>query len=167
MNFVLRHALCNANLDFVCITETWLKDHIVDNIVSVSGYNIIRQDRKIIDHGGICMYVRDSIRFKVLHDLMDENFEVLWVQIFLQRLPRGVPSVIVGIVYHPPSASDALILDFLYESILKIEAQFPDSGILLLGDFTAITVVSRPAVSKLRLDLVFSEPSINGLRSYM
>ena len=136
----LRVAICNANVDFACITETWLKDHIVDNIVSVSGYNIIRRDRKIIDHGGICMYVRDLIRFKVLHDFMDDNFEVLWVQIFPQRLPRGISSVIVGTIYHPPCASDALILDFLYESLSRIEDQFPDSGIVLLGDFNKLNI---------------------------
>lgn len=33
--------ICNANLDFICITETWLKNHIANNFVLVSGYNII------------------------------------------------------------------------------------------------------------------------------
>ena len=66
--------ISNANLDFACITKTWLKDHINDHTVSVSGYNIIRRDRKVIDHGGVCMYIRESIRFETLSDLMDENF---------------------------------------------------------------------------------------------
>ena len=57
----VRVAICNANLDFICITETWLKNHIDNNFVLVSGYNIICRDRVTRDHGGICMYVRDSI----------------------------------------------------------------------------------------------------------
>ena len=71
----VRVMISNANLDFTCITKTWLKDHINDHTVSVSGYNIIRRDRKVIDHGGVCMYVRESIGFETLSDLMDENFE--------------------------------------------------------------------------------------------
>ena len=90
----------------------------------VSGYNIIRRDRVTRDHGGICTYIRGSIGYDVLSDLMDENFEVLWVKIRPNRLPRGIPSIIVGTVYHPPSAIDFLILDYLYESLSKIEAIF-------------------------------------------
>ena len=57
----VRVTICNANLDFICITETWLKNHIDDNFVLVPGYNIIRRDRETSDHEGICTYVRDSI----------------------------------------------------------------------------------------------------------
>ena len=105
----VRVAICNANLDFICITETWLKNHIANNFVLVSGYNITCRDRVASNHGGICMYVRDSIRYDVLSDLMDENFEVPWVKIRPKRLPRRVPSIIVGTVYHPPCATDSLI----------------------------------------------------------
>lgn len=105
----VRVAICNANLDFICITEKWLKNHMHNNFVFVSGYNITCRDRVTGNHGGICMYVRDSIRYDDLSDLMDENFEVLWVTIRPKRLPRGVPSIIVGTVYHPPCATDPLI----------------------------------------------------------
>ena len=81
----VRVAICNANLDFICITET--KNHIANNFVLVSGYNIICRDRVTSNHGGICMYVRDSIRYDVLSDLMDENFEVPWVKI----RPKATP----------------------------------------------------------------------------
>ena len=57
----LRVTICNANVFFASITETWLKEHIEDTFVSIPGYNITRLDRKDIDHGGVCMYVRDSI----------------------------------------------------------------------------------------------------------
>ena len=134
----LRVVICNANFCFASITETWLKDHIDDNIVSISGYNIIRRDRKGIDHGGICMYVRDSIRFKVLHDFMNDEFEVLWMQMWPERLPRGIQSITVGTVYHPPSACKLLMRNYLYESMSKIEAQFSNCGVNLLDDFNKL-----------------------------
>ena len=164
-------AICNANLDFICITETWLKSHIDDNFVLVPGYNIIRRDRVTSDHGGICMYVRDSIRYDVLSDFMDKNFEVLWVKIRPKRLPRGIPSIIVGTVYHPPNAIDSLILNYLYESLSKIEAIFPDCGLFLLGDFNKLNcsrlrnafdlrqIVPFPTRGQSKLDLVFTNLS--------
>ena len=47
-------------------------------------------------------------------------------------------SIIIGTVYHPPSAVDALMLDFLSKNMSSIEARFPDSGIILLGDFNKL-----------------------------
>ena len=61
--------------------------------MGIAGYNIVRLDRKVISHGGVCMYVRDSVRYNVLFDLMDENFEVLWVKIRPDRASPGE--------YHP------------------------------------------------------------------
>ena len=39
------YAITYANLDIACITETWLRDHIHDNVVSIRGYNLVRRNR--------------------------------------------------------------------------------------------------------------------------
>ena len=57
----IRKVVQNANLDLVCITESWLKDHIDNNSVTISGYNMICLDRTDAKHGGICLYVKESI----------------------------------------------------------------------------------------------------------
>ena len=140
----VRVAICNANLDFVCIKETWLKNHIDDNFVLVPGYNIIRRDRVTSDHGGICMYVRDSIRYDVLSDFMDENFEVLWVKIRPKRLPRGIPSIIVRTVYHPPNAIDSRLLDFKLpvRVTIKNRSHFSWLWPLSFGGFQQVKLLS-------------------------
>lgn len=71
------------------------------------------------------MYVRDSIRFRVLHDFMSDEFEVLWMQILPKRLPTGISSIIVGTVYHPPSTCDSSMRIYLCESMSSLEAHFP------------------------------------------
>ena len=48
----------NANVDVVCITETWLQSHIPDSVVAINGYNLIRRDRRDARHGGVCMYIK-------------------------------------------------------------------------------------------------------------
>ena len=131
----VREVVHYADFDLVCITETWLKDHIDNNIVAISGYNVIRRDRTEAVHGGVCLYIKESIQFKIIEDIMDRKFEVVWTQIRPSRLPRGITSIIVGVVYHSPSAADPPMLDYLYNCLSLVEARFPGCGIILLGDF--------------------------------
>jgi hypothetical protein len=42
----IQHCVVHANFGLVCLTETWLKDCIQDEVVSISGFNIVRLDRK-------------------------------------------------------------------------------------------------------------------------
>ncbi|CAB4001224.1 RNA-directed DNA polymerase from transposon X-element, partial [Paramuricea clavata] len=50
----IQHCVVHANFGLVCLTETWLKDCIQDEVVSISGFNIVRLDRKSQVHGGVC-----------------------------------------------------------------------------------------------------------------
>ena len=95
----LRHVAKYANLDLVCITESWLKSHIHglrDNVVALESYNIIRRDRTEIEHGGVCVYIKNTIKFAVVDDLEDPSFEALWIHISPTRLPRGCSSILLG-----------------------------------------------------------------------
>jgi hypothetical protein len=49
----IREVINHAYLDFVCITETWPRGHIADNIIAISGFNVIRRDRVAGLHGGV------------------------------------------------------------------------------------------------------------------
>ena len=49
----IRHVVQYANLDCVCITESWLRSHIHNNVVALSGFNLVRKDRVDITHGGV------------------------------------------------------------------------------------------------------------------
>ncbi|EDO26094.1 predicted protein [Nematostella vectensis] len=118
----VREAISNANLDLACITETWLRNHIHNNVIAVSGYNLVRRDRTKDQHGGVCIFIKDSIKYQVLEDLMDDEFEVLWIQLRPSRLPRGITSIVVGLVYHPPSAADMPMLEYLHSCLSTMEA---------------------------------------------
>jgi exonuclease III len=111
----LRESITLRNIDLICITETWLQNHIHDNIVSVSGYNIERRDRSNGQHGGI--YIRNSISYEVVYDMMNTDIEALWVKLKTSRLPRGIPCFILCNLYHPPSENDQEVINYLYESV--------------------------------------------------
>ena len=123
-----RHVVQYANLDCVCITESWLRSHIHDNVVALSGFNLVRKDRVDIIHGGVCAYIRDNINFTILEDLEDPSFEALWLKLRPARLPRGYSCIVLGIIYHPPNDNDPAILDYLWQSLSSIKSRFPNCG---------------------------------------
>ena len=41
----------------------------------------------------------------------------------------------LGIIYHPPNNNNPAILDYLWQRLLSIESRFPNSGLLIVGDF--------------------------------
>ncbi|EDO34538.1 predicted protein, partial [Nematostella vectensis] len=143
----VREAISNANLDLACITETWLRNHIHNNVIAVSGYNLVRRDRTKDQHGGVCIFIKDSIKYQVLEDLMDDEFEVLWIQLRPSRLPRGITSIVVGLVYHPPSAADMPMLEYLHSCLSTMEASYPGCGTILLGDFNKTLVKKSTRLS--------------------
>ena len=64
----VREVVQQENYDLVCLVETWLQDHIHDNVVHVPWYNLIRRDRSGRIHGGVCIYVKDTIQFSRLDE---------------------------------------------------------------------------------------------------
>ena len=134
----VRNVSNTNNLDIICIVESWLQNHIHDNVVHINNYNLIRRDRKTSIHGGVCAYIRKTIKFQTLNDLSNEDFEALWLNLNPSRLPRGISNIILGLVYHPPSADDRLMINYLFESLTCVEAQFPNSGVIIAGDFNKL-----------------------------
>ena len=65
---------------------------------------------------------------------------MLWVHTRPTRLPRGVSCVVIGTVYHPPSADDLVILNYLITSLTAIEGLQPGCGVLLAGDLNRLNV---------------------------
>ena len=116
--------------------ETWLQEHIPDQTVSAAGYNLIRRDRCVGQHGGVCAYIRKTIRYQVLENLLDGRFELLSPP----RLPRSIPNIILGIVYHPPGTDCLSMIQYLYECLTIIESEFPNNGTILLRDFNKLKV---------------------------
>ena len=125
---------------FYLLTETWLQSHIHSNVVELNGYNLIRKDRQVGLHGGICIYIKDSIKVSFLDTLPISSLEVLWVKLRPTRLPRGIHSIIAGTVHHPPNADNAEMLTYLMETLSFIESNYANCGIIIPGDFNHLNV---------------------------
>ena len=100
------------------------------------------------------MYIKSSIPFTVLEDPEDEkcSFEVLWIKMHPTRLPRGISSIIAGVVYHPPKATNSMMLDYLTKCLMDLESKYSNCGILVLEDLNHL----NDAGLKTEADCAFS-----------
>lgn len=103
---------------------------------------MIRKDRTNDHHGGVCTYVHSSIPDQVLVMSYQTSLEVLWFKLCPYRLPRGLSCIIIGTVYHPPSANDEVMRSYLVDQLYAIESKYRSCGIILLGDFNRFNVRS-------------------------
>ena len=51
--------LLRSDISLAFYTEAWLKETVADSAVHIPGYTIIRKDRMVNNHGGVCFYLRD------------------------------------------------------------------------------------------------------------
>ena len=58
-------------ITIVCITETWYKECIGDESVSLYGYNLERKDILHGRAGGVACYVRNDVLYKRLGSLVE------------------------------------------------------------------------------------------------
>jgi hypothetical protein len=86
----VRHSVLQlTDVDLACFTETWLTDFVHDNVIQIPGYNVVRRDRLIGQHGEVCLYVKESIPFEILSQYHNDQFEVLWVNCSFSQIAEG------------------------------------------------------------------------------
>ena len=54
--------------------------------INISGYDIVRKDRNR-NGGGVALYIRNVIDYKIRHDLVNDNLETITIEVYpiLQR----------------------------------------------------------------------------------
>ena len=123
--------------DIVVITESWLNSGVTDSFVSQPEYITVRRDRNNdLRGGGICTYIREKLNVVQLPDMCDLEIESQWFLIKTDRLPRGINSIILGTIYHPPRNDDSCLRNHIFKCLDHLLTIYPNSGILILGDFS-------------------------------
>ncbi len=132
---------------------------INDNEVHIPNFEIIRRDRRTNGRhgGGICIYIRSNINYKIRHDLQSETLENR-VEI---KKPRS-KSILVSVWYKPPHFPTSYFAEFEH-MIGSFEAE--NLEYFLLGelnvDFTPTT--ESPSKNKVKeiLDIYDVEQLMN------
>ena len=80
------------------MTETWLHS-TSPPIFNIDNYDFIHIDRKNGKGGGVALYIRNDLHYKVRHDIQIEGIETL----FLEITDEKHKNKIVGVMYRPPN----------------------------------------------------------------
>ena len=95
--------MSTSKIDILSFNETKLDFTIDDSEQYLSGFEIIRKDRKINR-----FYVRSNLNYKTREDLGTENLE--WLTLEITR-PRSRP-FLVATWYRPPDSPVSLFNEF-------------------------------------------------------
>ena len=125
------------------ISESWLTHDHTNNILSIKGSNLYRNDRKWNDKqspfpkkgGGICCYVSDDTIVSS-HELSHLNvstidIEILW---FTFEHPR-MKKICLANLYRPPQGNIKRFCDKLEEQLLYLKEKYnTEPEIFVMGD---------------------------------
>ena len=92
----------------------------------------IRRDRKESEHGGVCVYIKNTIKFTVLDDLEDPSFEALWIQISPTLLSKGY------IFFLERSITRQVLMTL--RCLSSIETRYSKCGLCLVGDLNRLQI---------------------------
>jgi hypothetical protein len=125
----LRIIANKSKASVIAISETWIDNSVTDSEISIENYCVLRQDRNR-SGGGVCVYVRSNLAFARRTDIVNDNIESLWLELYL---PKTKP-IIVGVCYRPPT--HASFIDHWEEELSKLRM---DCETIILGDFNICT----------------------------
>ena len=139
----IQHLLLDSNLDFLCLSETWLNQNAPLAALNVPGYNIYRKDREGSKKGGgVVVYIKSTLECHKIQWSNCTTLECLGLNISLS--PQM--SFVLVVIYRPPSADNGFYENF--EKLLK-ESNL-NKEILIMGDFN-INWEDKPCRKKLKL----------------
>jgi hypothetical protein len=84
-----------------------------------------------------CAYVHHSIPAERLTNFELPGLETLWIHLKPYRLPRHTSTILLRVIYHPPSAKaedNELLIEHVNSNVDSLLNKYPD-GIVLTGDF--------------------------------
>ena len=129
------------DFDIACITETWLNGKIPNEVIRISGYDMLRQDRvEGVQNckkrgGGIVVYLRKEIsehaNIVVEISTISSDVEQFWILI---KQPNHKP-LLLGTVYRPPDGFIKQAIDVLNLSMRVLDNLPPTTEVALVGDF--------------------------------
>ncbi|XP_052750401.1 uncharacterized protein LOC128200581 [Galleria mellonella] len=150
-------AFSEPNIHALLSSESWLKPALSSITYSIPGYVLIRNDRTSKSGGGVAIYLRSTLPYKVVLSSPSDyrsTAEFLFIEIDF----KGT-KVAIGVVYCPPSTD--------YFGDLDTAIDFINSSynhIIIMGDFNTNLLKDTTSTRKLRSILDFADISILPLK---
>ena len=117
------------NFSLIGISETWLTDNSA-NLYDISGYKFLNVNRKNKVGGGVGLYIKDHIQFKVREDLSTAKEDIVET-LFIEFKTNGkADPIIVGVLYRPPESNLTEFEEFVKELLHKINKERKENYIM-------------------------------------
>lgn len=127
----VRNLMTEKEYGISAVSESWLNSSVTNAEAEVEGYKLIRLDRPNHRAGGVCVYVRRSLKSKVLKDLSrnsDSGFHQLWVQVQQKKLK----SFLLCVTYRTPDCPlSCFVEDFIHQ---YLQALTYGKSVWVVGD---------------------------------
>jgi len=141
---VLSH---NLQIDLLCLQETWLKPGENIDHLNIEGFNFIGESRRISTHGGLGIYIRNSLEYKKLNlGQPSDIFESQFIEIYSQG--RSNEKIILGNIYRPPVNNNDNYNQFMneFQQYLRILSN-KHCPIIIAGDYNIdlLQISSKPS----------------------
>jgi len=118
----------NGVADIICMSETFLKPEVSDRMFHIAGYNSFRNDRLNKIGGGVMLYVKSNLQFKVISKSPGPYTHK--IEYLIGEVKVGKLKFLVGVVYRPPKTP---LKDDFFDVLENIIPLY--SGTIILGDF--------------------------------
>ena len=126
--------LQKESFDILSVNETRLDEHIIDSIVNINGYSIVRNDRNR-DGGGVAIYYRNCTNTALRNDLIPEDLEAICIEV---KQAKSKP-ILIASVYRPPNTSTDI---FKKIEILMQNLDQENKEVIILCDFNCDLISS-------------------------
>ena len=119
------------NASFIALTETHLREEILDSEISIKEFDMFRADRIGASKGGTILYVKRSSTYRPIEIMAQSIGNIETIALYLEKL-----HTIIVVVYRPPTA----IMSNFKATLNKIEEILsnyaaPTPTVLITGDF--------------------------------
>lgn len=122
-----RNIFEQSGVDIICVSETWFNASITDNIISIYGYNVYRNDRGTLG-GGVAIFIKNNISCKVIHK-SEENEKI--ESIFVESIVN-TKRMLIGCVYRPNRQIDYnSLISFLHNKTVYYD------DLIIAGDINS------------------------------
>ena len=126
-----RTELLPSSFDIIAVSKTWFHPAFTDSMAEIKGYSLVRNDRQGRSSGGVALYIKSNLSYKILSASKETGVDKL-PEYLICEVSFSNTQIMVAVVYRPPDHLLSHNMDFL-DIILSFSLNY--SSKIILGDF--------------------------------
>ena len=136
--------ILESDIDIAAVTETWFKDDMPCDYVSIPNYEVFLRSRTNKRGGGVAIYFKETLTPRTVEHIdIPDDLEIMWIQIQPTKLPRSVSFIIVAVLYYPPNCAKAdKLIEHIHHVIDTMSSRHSNVGYIVMGDLNELDISS-------------------------